>query len=172
MKHIFFISMIFGFCNPILGQNIPYQNSPDTNFKFFQGRLANKILDSGTYIYATSQHCSFIEFTSFRKGIMMVKYRVEMLFNPHVFVVTKTYARNSDSIATYFLAIDSNMFNAINIKKEHFKEFTNKNIYWELNLEDSVILSLFSKFIKEHNLQTEYFYFKPRSFVAWLRIGS
>jgi hypothetical protein len=170
MKHIVFIFITFVFYKSILGQNIAYQNSCDTNCKFFQGRLTDKILDSGTYVYAVSKHYSFIEFTSFRKGIMMVKYRVEKLSNPHVFIITKTYSRDSDSTATYFLAIDSNMFNNIKMKKQYSKDLNNKNICLELSLVDSIIVSLFSKFIIEHKLETEYLYFKPRSFVAWLKI--
>ena len=172
MKYVIFIFIAFVFSKPILGQNITYQDSSDTDCKFYQGRLMDKILDSGTYTYATSKYYSFIEFTSFRKGIMMVKYRVEKLSNDHAFIITKTYSRDNDSTSTYFLAIDSNMFNNIKMRKKDFKNLENKNICIDLHLHESIILNLFSKFIIEHNLQTEYFAFKPKSFVAWLKIKS
>ena len=172
MKHFVFILITFVLYKPIFGQNNTYQNSTDTSCKFFQGRLTENMLDSCVYIYTTSERYSFIEFTSWRKGIMMKKYRVEKLSNPRFFIITKTNAKDNDSNASYLLAIDSSIFNAIKMRKQYFKELTNKNIYRELNLEDSIVLSLFSKFIKEHNLQTDFSYFKPRSFVAWLRIKS
>lgn len=171
MKHVIIILLAFIISNSILGQNITPQNSADADCKFYQGRLTEKILDSGTYIYATSKYFNFIEFTSFRKGIMMVKYRVEKLSNDHAFIITKTYSRDNDSTSTYFLAIDSNTFNNIKMRKKDFKD-ENKNICIDLHLHESIILNLFSKFIIEHNLQTEYFAFKPKSFVAWLKIKS
>jgi len=172
MKHVIIIFIALVFYKPILGQPVAYIDSSDTNCKIYQGRLTDKILDSGTYIYATSKHYSFIEFTSFRKGIMMVKYRVEKLSNAHAFIITKTYARDIDSTPTYFLAIDSSMFNNIKMRKKDFKDLQDKNICIDLHLHESIILNLFSKFIIEHNLQTEYFAFKPNSFVAWLKIKS
>lgn len=170
MKHLIFIFITLVFYKPILGQNVSHQDSSDINCKIYQGRLTDKILDSGTYIYATSKHYSFIEFTSFRKGIMMVKYRIEKLTNNHTFIITKTYSRDNDSTSTYFLAIDSNMSNIMKREEKYFKYLRSKNIYTDLQLHESIILNLFSKFIIEHNLQTEYFAFKPKSFVAWLKI--
>ncbi len=171
MSHLIlgFIGLLFTV--PISAQSVLPQGESDINCKFYQGRLVNKILDSGTYIYATSAHYSFIEFASYSAGRMRVKYRLEKLSSRSAYIVTKTYSRETDSNQTFFLAVDSGMLKKLTAKKKHYKYLKDSNICIDVHLEESLILSLMSKFILEHGLQGDYINFNPKSFVAWLRIN-
>ena len=171
MKNIILILTTLIFYKPILGQTITPQDSSDC--KFYQGRLSRAIAlsDSATYIYNKSKRNPFIEFSTVTWGSLTTKYRVEKL-SYDIFTVTKTVANRYDSTSTCFIAIDSNLFNEIKIRKRDFKNFKNRNVYKEITKEDALLLNYFSGFITQHNLQYIYTNFKPNLFVAWFKIKS
>jgi len=79
-------------------------------------------------------------------------------------------SQEKDSTPICYIAIDSTMVSKIKKEKRVFKDLNDEKIYREFREPESTILSLFSKIIIQHNLQTEYFNYEPKSFVAWLKV--
>ena len=172
MKHIIFFFITIITFKPVFGQYITNNDSINANYKIYEGRIKSNVFEGGygTYILAVSKYYNFIEISSVFWQSISVKYRLEKLSNFQVFSITKTMFQEKDSIPICYVAIDSNMANKIKKGKKGFCELNNEKIYTELHETESMILSLFSKIIIQHNLQTEYFNYEHKSFVAWLKV--
>ena len=163
MKHVIIILLAFIISNSILGQNLISQNSADTDCKFYQGRLPKTVAENASYIYHTSEHSGFIEFSTLTWNNIITKYRLEKLFYNQTFTITKAVINSFDSTSSCFIAIDSNMFNEC---------LKSPNIVIPISLKEPIVLDYFSSFIDVHNLKNEFFGFNPNSFVAWFKIKS
>jgi len=166
MKYVLFILIVFAFSKPGLGQPANYCDSCDTNGKFYQGRLPG--IENGSYIYYISKHSSFIELSAITWGSLVTKYRVERQSNGQTYTVTKTVENriSPTSTSTSYVAIDSNIYNALQLAETHFKYLEDQHICIAVNPKEPIFPGYFSGFIAEHNLQNQFLNFNPRSFVA------
>lgn len=172
MKHVIFILIFFVFSNLTFAQNTKSQDSSETNCKFYQGKLSKEIGDSATYIYFISKYNSFIEISTLTWGSIITKYKVERQTYGQIFTVSKTIINRYDSTSTCFIAIDSITLNEKMKEKKDYENFLNGNIFIKISKKEPLALHYFSTFIARHNLQNQYFNFKPNLFVAWFETKS
>ena len=169
MKNLIFIFTIVLFTNYSIGQII-HQDTSKTSYNFYSGILTEKAFDSGTYVYATSNYNSYIEFALPYFGRSNAIYRVEKLLNGEIFIITKTYLTKGKSVATCFLAIDSIVADKIKMKKKGLNYLKKNRVYEDMKAEDSMIFYYISMYIMKHKIQSNFLNFNPKSLVAWLKI--
>lgn len=150
-----------------IGQ-ILYSDTGKFNCNFYQGILVERVLDSGAYVCATSNHLSYIEFTLPYFSNSYIKYKVEKQRYDKQFFITKVYQNNYDSTTTCFIAIDSTVIKEL--KKKGVKSLEKQGAYMKIQDREYVILQYIFFYLSKNNIQSYFLDYDPKAFVAWFKL--
>lgn len=172
MKKIIFFFVIITNLKSVFSQSVISKDSSIGTYKINEGEISSNLFETGysNYKLVVSDLISYIEISTVYWKTIKVIYRLEKNSNNKSFYFTKTLLRKQDSTLISYVAIGSNVANRIVRRKRAVNDSYDDNIYKDLSSTEILILPLFLRIIRLHNLQIEYLNYEPKLFVAWLKM--
>lgn len=172
MKYGFYILVIFFAYRPALSQSIVNEDSLTAGNKIYHGEIESNEFEGGhcTYTVVASDFCNYVEISTVYWKTICVKYRLEKLSSEQIFHISKMMLYEKYATPGCYIAIDSISNRKFEKLEKGVTDLSNEKSYVSFRYPEPKILALFVKLIFRYNLQFKYVGFKPKSFVAWMRI--
>lgn len=158
------------FAIPSLAQSGTQDSCKMTPRSSYKGTMEEISLKQAAYSFAVYDDYAYIEFQLTHFGPHNLRIRVESRCNNgvHALTVSKTY-RYSDATPVY-IAIDSTVAPKIKKNKKVTRYLEKERILERVTSHESIYLYYISVYIQKHGLEREFFDFKPKSLIGWLKV--